>query len=368
MGAGGVDIVESVYAATFADEAELRALFGEIAKTVGVVACGVKTEWAAGDGSMEQTWFGLPAEFEQAFVAEYWREDPWTQATRHVRAGTFQLSRQMIPDAELRRTRFHAELCVPFGLHDAMGACLIRNDERYVTFGMMRPSDAKGDGSREAKLGAQLLPHLTRVMRLRHEASRLRTRALGARAGIDALPFAALVVDRAGRLKLTNPLADALLRKRDGLVSTRAGLAALSLADTRALHHAIGATLDTSAPVSSARDVLAIRRPDQRPLAIVLTPLLGQPGEPLAVLHVLDPYAGAEPTEGLLRTLFGLSPAETRVALSIARGHTPDETATKLRRSVTTIRSQLRAVFQKTHTTRQAELTRLLVTLGARGG
>jgi DNA-binding CsgD family transcriptional regulator len=168
---------------------------------------------------------------------------------------------------------------------------------------------------------------------------------------------------------LTNPLADGLLRKRDGLASTRAGLVALSSLDTRALRHAIGATLDASAARSSpGRDVLAIRRADQRLLAIVLTPLLGQPGEPMAVLHVLDPYAAAEPTERLLRTLFGLSPAETRVALSIARGHTPDETAAILRRGVTTIRSQLRAVFQKTHTTRQAELTRLLVSLGARGG
>ncbi len=118
MGAGPAAVVESVYAATFAEEAEFRALFGEIAKNVGVVACGVKTEWAAGDGTMEQTWFGLPEGFEQAFVAEYWREDPWTQGSRHVAPGTFQLSRQMIPDAQLRRTRFHAELCVPFGLHD----------------------------------------------------------------------------------------------------------------------------------------------------------------------------------------------------------------------------------------------------------
>ncbi len=60
----------------------------------------------------------------------------------------------MIAEAELRRTRFHAELCVPFGLHDAMGTCLLRDDQRYVTFRMMRRSAPNGDGTREARRGA----------------------------------------------------------------------------------------------------------------------------------------------------------------------------------------------------------------------
>ncbi len=60
------------------------------------------------------------------------------------------------------------------------------------------------------------------MMRLRHEAARLRADALALdRVGIDALPFAVLVVDAAGRLVMTNSTADALLQSRDGRFSTR---------------------------------------------------------------------------------------------------------------------------------------------------
>ena len=358
-------VIEKIYASVFADEAEFRMLFGDIANAVGVMACGIKTEWGT-SGTMEQTWYGLPEGFERAFVAEYWREDPWTHASRQSSPGTFYLSNELIPEHKLVRSRFHAELCVPFGLHDAMGTCLIRDEDRYVTFGMMRPSAPKGDGTREAALGAQLLPHLGRAMRLRHESARLRTQALAARVGIDSLPFPALVVDGLGRIEMTNSAADVLLRTGDGLTSSRSGISALTAGDTRLLRHAIAATVDPLMP--KAREVLSLHRQNSMPLAVILTPLLGPKGERLAVLHVLDPTTSAEPTERLLRSMFGLSPAEIRVALSIARGNTPDETATQLGRSVTTIRSQLRAVFQKTHTTRQAELTRLLASLGACGG
>lgn len=357
-------VIEKIYASVFADEAEFRALFGEIATAVGVMACGVKTEWAS-TGSMDQTWHGLPEGFERAFVAEYWREDPWTQGSRTSPPGRFQLSNELVPERELVRSRFHAELCVPFGLHDAMGTCLIRDADRYVTFGMMRPFAPRGDGAREAAIGAQLVPHLTRVMRLRHEAARLRARSLAAPVGIEGLPFAALLVDGLGRIEMTNSAADALLRSGDGLTSSPSGVRALTAADTRALRGAIATTVNLE---SKTREVVPLNRPDAMPLAVIVTPWQGPRGERLAVLHVLDPTTSAEPTEQLLRSMFGLSPAETRVALSIARGNTPDETAAKLGRSVTTIRSQLRAVFQKTRTTRQAELTRLLASLGARGG
>ncbi len=357
-------VIEKIYASVFVDEAEFRTLFGEIANAVGVMACGIKTEWAT--GSMDQTWYGLPEGFERAFVAEYWREDPWTHGSRHASPGTFQLSNELVPERELVQSRFHAELCVPFGLHDAMGTCLIRDGDRYVTFGMMRPSAPRGDGTREAALGVHLVPHLTRVMRLRHEAARLHTRTLAARVGIDGLPFAALVVDGLGRIEMTNSAADALLRTGDGLTSSRSGIGALTPGDTRLLRHAIASTADPL--VQRGREVLSLRRRNSMPLAVILTPLPGPKGERLAILHVLDPTASAEPTERLLRSMFGLSPAETRVALSIARGNTPDEAATQLGRGVTTIRSQLRAVFRKTHTTRQAELTRLLASLGACGG
>jgi DNA-binding CsgD family transcriptional regulator len=66
-------------------------------------------------------------------------------------------------------------------------------------------------------------------------------------------------------------------------------------------------------------------------------------------------------TNGLrLRKLFGLTGAETELALSIACGYTLLEIAQSRNLSRTTIRSHLASLFAKTETRRQSELMALL--------
>jgi DNA-binding CsgD family transcriptional regulator len=61
--------------------------------------------------------------------------------------------------------------------------------------------------------------------------------------------------------------------------------------------------------------------------------------------------------------LFRLSPAEARLARALALGKTPEEFATECELSMATVRTQLRKVFEKTGTARQAELMKLLVSV-----
>ncbi|MGO4671075.1 helix-turn-helix transcriptional regulator [Bosea sp. 2RAB26] len=56
----------------------------------------------------------------------------------------------------------------------------------------------------------------------------------------------------------------------------------------------------------------------------------------------------------------GLTMAETRVALQLARGEPPGDVARNSHVSPTTVRSQLAALFAKTNAKRQAELVKLL--------
>jgi DNA-binding CsgD family transcriptional regulator len=67
----------------------------------------------------------------------------------------------------------------------------------------------------------------------------------------------------------------------------------------------------------------------------------------------------------LLSAAFDLTPAECRVAHSIAEGRTPKEIAARLGVQHDTVRKQLQAIYQKTATNRQADLIRLLLHLPA---
>ena len=62
-----------------------------------------------------------------------------------------------------------------------------------------------------------------------------------------------------------------------------------------------------------------------------------------------------------LRMLFGLTPAETRLAEHLARGINLSEISERLGLSRETCRSQLRSIFVKTRTNRQGELVAVIL-------
>ena len=71
----------------------------------------------------------------------------------------------------------------------------------------------------------------------------------------------------------------------------------------------------------------------------------------------------ARPEASLLAAAFDLTPAEARVAALLTTGASLEQAASQLGVSVGTLRFQLRAVFAKTGTGRQADLLTLLARL-----
>jgi DNA-binding CsgD family transcriptional regulator len=99
-----------------------------------------------------------------------------------------------------------------------------------------------------------------------------------------------------------------------------------------------------------------------RPLPIhggARTPFLG--ARALLTLVPLEPAYG--PSPALLTRAFGLTPAEAKLAATIAQGRAPEQIAEELGIARTTVRNQLRAIFSKTNTHRQSELVALLARL-----
>jgi len=91
------------------------------------------------------------------------------------------------------------------------------------------------------------------------------------------------------------------------------------------------------------------------------------------MLLIVDPEAPSRPDSGLLWTLYRLTPAEARLAQALLGGSGLRPAAAAAGMSYETARWYLKVLFQKTHTSRQAELVaRLLVDLGGvairRGG
>jgi DNA-binding CsgD family transcriptional regulator len=69
------------------------------------------------------------------------------------------------------------------------------------------------------------------------------------------------------------------------------------------------------------------------------------------------------PSTGLMRSLFDMTVAETRIAKGLMRGQTLTEIAADGGVSITTVRSQLSSILEKTGCGRQAELVGLLANI-----
>ena len=81
---------------------------------------------------------------------------------------------------------------------------------------------------------------------------------------------------------------------------------------------------------------------------------------PAAVLIVSDPSQRTSVPSSILKSLFGLTCSERRLAKALLNGCTLDQYAVEMRISVNTARTHLKSIFRKTDSTSQAGLVSLL--------
>jgi DNA-binding CsgD family transcriptional regulator len=112
--------------------------------------------------------------------------------------------------------------------------------------------------------------------------------------------------------------------------------------------------------------VINRERENKRPLILnaAALPVLDD-HESQSVLMLLDLETTPEVNSFALQRIFRLSPAEARLALSLASGATLTEAAEAYGVSVATARTQLKAIFQKTGVRRQVGLVLLISRLCA---
>ncbi len=184
---------------------------------------------------------------------------------------------------------------------------------------------------------------------------------------LHRLPHAVILVDERGRVVRMNQRASDIVAQGDGLQIQHDVLRGVRPTDTAALHRLIGEAVQSGPGNDSAAGRgLRLERPSHRwPLTALVTPLRPQHsssnGHAVAAVFVSDPEHPPPIDGGMLRQWFGLTPAEARLAVVLAQGHSLAEALECLGVGVNTVRTQLKSIFGKTGTRRQAELVWLLL-------
>ena len=277
--------------------------------------------------------------------------------------------------AEWRRHPYYQTWCTPHQVFHVMAADICTPDHAIFPFRITRPEEAEAFSPDDRRRCEQLLPHLRRALHFSTHLDRSESlRALYAQA-LGRLAVATIVIDHAARILQMNPAADQLLAAQDGLKVVGGKLEASYAVDNRLLLIAIRKAVakdDRGGP--AINDALSVSRPSGKVslgLVVQSIPVLEWSGgdeQPAAIVFVRDAESKTQAPNRMLQQLFGLTLAETNLAVELVNGLSLEEAAEALGIRRNTARAHLRAIFSKTGVRRQTELVRIVLnSVGALG-
>jgi DNA-binding CsgD family transcriptional regulator len=306
-------------------------------------------------------------EFTQEYVAYYASKNLWLNYhPGGVPFGRALSGQMLVPDDVLFRSEFYQDFLRCRDLFHLAGGQIMQEKTLAANVSLLRSRNSGPFGDAELNFLDLLLPHLGQALQLHCRISRAEVDQMATAEALDQMPFGVLQVDRFARVLSANRRGREMLASRDGLFSDSQGLRAASPAQTAHLKSLIAGAAATSLGEGlEPGGSLLLDRPSLRqPLAIRVLPLrtrsclLDHP-RPAAVVFVSDPEAHPAPNQIL--SLYHLTPAEERLATLLAQGESLKEAAESLGISRNTAATQLKSVFQKTGTHRQADLVRLVL-------
>ena len=277
--------------------------------------------------------------------------------------------RGLMTEDELKATRFHADFMLPAGIAHGIALCIYQRSGGDLTLLTINRDQATGHfDESEHELARSLLPHLRNVYAMQQRFGWLENQSLRFRSTLDQLSKGVLMLDADGHLLFCNIAARQMetehlfTRRPDG----RLGMS--FPADDRLLHRALQlfATTPDAAPVTlSLHDDNGHLRGMLKlcPAAMMASTQWSE--FQVSVLAFIKPM-DATPRVALgtlLKAQWGLTPAEAKLAEFLMRGMSLKEAAERFRVTKNTVRTQLRALFEKTETRRQSELVRVLMEL-----
>lgn len=180
----------------------------------------------------------------------------------------------------------------------------------------------------------------------------------------------AILVDAEGRVILADAGAEDLMRTRTDITLDHDTLHLGRSTDTIRLYRLIASCTSDNAAQPRGGVLKTPPSPGGTPLHIDVAPYCGQLRQcdlgafvcppPAAIILIDDPGRRQAAIVQTLQETFGLTPAESAFAIEILKGDGREAAAARLGISLSTARTHLSRIFEKTGVNRQAELVRIL--------
>jgi len=312
------------------------------------------------EGGVSCVWSNSVDEQMNAFVRNGW----WNRNYRFERGMSLVRKNGVITESmlcssqELDREPLQGEFLDRFGLRWFAGLSVVSEPDTDLLLSIERRARADPFSRGEISIFQKALPHIRRIGQLAISTSA--SVASDILWGLDQFAKPAALLDGRGRVIQLNAHAERLLGAGIRIIKGR--LVAEHRASDRALQDLIRSAIEFAA--ERAPEPAVLLRPSRRPLIAHVAPIVRSAadifGRAKAIVMFVDPEAKPRSPSSILRAAFALTPAETRIALSLARGDELRQAADAGGITFETARVHLKSIFAKTHTHSQVELALLL--------
>jgi len=307
----------------------------------------------------------------RTFYGHYAARNPLTARNdlskiKNAKAFSVIVDEHIIEKRAFARTEYYTDFFAAHEMHHALMVTIGVRGQSVATLNLTRQKRHEQFDSEAMTAARALQPHLARSFRIGLELAEARQANSALVDSMEHSRYGLFLLDDTGRVWHANGRAEGMLG--DGITTINGELTAQHPETSRKLHKMIDAACVARVERPRVGGTLSVPRKARRALSLIVTPLKHEAvplaiSGPTALVIVSDPEAGIMlPADGL-KELFGLTPAEAAVALELLAGYDTKAVARRLGLSVHTVRVHLARIMSKTHTSRQAELMRLLTSI-----
>jgi DNA-binding CsgD family transcriptional regulator len=307
------------------------------------------------------------------YVREYHRFDPHLAYTGSMPVGAVVNTANLFPIEEYKKHPFYRDYWAAFDVRELLAA-KVAEDERYVVMlGMSRTHDLPAYTPADTALLARYVGHLAAAYRIVKHLGVIQATAQAGLAIIEASARPMVLLGLNRQIIAANSLArqflasDGLLFEKDEILCCRGSKASAEL--QRAFEALQLAELTGSQEGTPRRIALRLQGSKIRDHHLLCSIWAMQPAMsmnafgpmPVALLTIAPRTSKEFADPVFIGSMFDLTPAEAKIAIALLHGGDLRGIAAAQRVSLETVRTQLKSVFAKTDTSRQADLIALLM-------
>lgn len=314
----------------------------------------------------------------QTWATRYIDKDIWHQAAQRkklIREGGTYTDGDLVPDGTFVASPFYREFLTTMDIRHVCAGVIFEQAPGLpeIVLSVFRGTGVAPFVGDDKKWLARLLPHMSRSLGLMQRLEMHRVQKASALAAFDRVPFGVALLDERCRALHVNRPAERVIARGDGLSITKEGvvIAQGGVRGSATLQAWLARfAVEAESDPAHFSDGFAAARTGGGYYLLQCSPVPptgswdAQKEEVRFVVFITDPAALTLPAPLRLMELYDLTRTQADVTLEFARGQSYKQVARRMRVSEETVRSHVKAIYPRLRVHRQADLIRLVLSLG----